>query len=155
MNLFKPIRNTNSRVTFDGADGKKVHGTIIKALTVSRKVLTENSRAFRVEFTSDRWAESSAKIIDMEVDDADAVEVVLRALHKTMTADLCTVPVEVVWETIQYCLYREIDVSRLNDWFANWVDKKNFKKIVDVKEMSELIFPCYTFDHAKGFVSAA
>jgi len=122
-------------------------------LKVSRKVLIDNSEPFKAEFTGKRWEETTQGTVDMEVDTALSVEVSLRALHNNINEEMYVVPVEEVWEVIQYCEYRRIDVSNLRAWFDKWLEVKDIKKIniKDNAEMRKLLFPCYVFNHAKGF----
>lgn len=132
---------------------ENVSGRILAIMKVSRKVLVDNSEPFKFEFTGKRWEEATQGTVDMEVDTVISVEVCLRALHNRMTEEMYAVPVEEVWEVIQYCEYRRIDVSKLKVWFDKWLEVRDIKKIkiVDTDEMRKLLFPCYVFDHAKGF----
>jgi len=100
-----------------------------------------------------RREEAARGTVGMEVDTVISVEVCLRALHNCMTKEMYAVPVEEVWEVIQYCEYRRIDISKPKAWFDKWLDVRDIKKIkiVGIDEMRKLLFPCYVFDHAKGF----
>lgn len=38
----------------------------------------------------------------------------------------------------------------MKEWFARWYEQK---RNIDTTECRELLYPCYTFDHAKGFAA--
>ncbi|KAF8866840.1 hypothetical protein BDZ45DRAFT_768617 [Acephala macrosclerotiorum] len=152
LNLHRILRKDDETETFVGVDGKETRGTIIATMKVSRQVLMDNSRPFKAEFTGKRWKETDASNIDVEIDTLISVEVVLRAIHNTLNDNMygLGVPISEVWEAIQFCDYRQIEVSKLNSWFAKWLERKDMKKLGH-SDMKQLLFPCYTFDHAYGF----
>lgn len=92
-----------------------MRGTIFISIKISRQVLVDNSQPFKAEFTGNRWAEADASTVDMETDNVNSVEVVLRVLHNSLTDDLYTIGIRDVWEVIQYCDYREISVSKMSE----------------------------------------
>lgn len=119
-------------------------------MKVSRQVLINNSRPFKVELTNERWAESHQTIVDMEVDDVASVEIAMRVLHKALSDTVYTASITQVWELVQYCNYRELDTELFESWFAAWLAKKNLKEMKPV-EMLELLTPSYTFNHARAW----
>ena len=151
LRLYKTFDENESFLAANRKD--TVFGRIVAILKVSRKVLVDNSELFKAEFTGRRWQEATQGTVDMEVDTVLSVEVCLRALHNTLTDAMYSVPVEEVWEAIQYCEYRRINFSKLKTWFDKWLEIKDIKniKIKDNAEMRKLLFPCYIFDNAKGF----
>ncbi|KUJ21786.1 uncharacterized protein LY89DRAFT_637739 [Mollisia scopiformis] len=132
-----------------------MRGTVVASMKVNRQVLIDNSQVFKAMMSSDgHWKETYASTIDMEVDNIPSVEVVLRALHGTMKEELygASVSFPDVWEIIQFCSYRQIEVLKLKGWFAKWLENA-LKVKLDHDDLKMLLFPCYTFDHAKGFAS--
>ncbi len=69
-------------------------------MTVSREVLIASSETFRVQLT--RW-DKDTKAVEAELDTLPSVEVVLRALHHTISENnaMYSVETEDVWEVIQ------------------------------------------------------
>jgi len=58
-----------------------------------------------MEFMHTMWAESKHKAADVEVDTMESVEVVLRALHGTITPEMLKVDIRELWEVIQYVYF--------------------------------------------------
>jgi hypothetical protein len=152
LNLYQILRPDDEEEKFIGTGGKMMRGTIVATMKVSRQTLTDNSQSMKAEFTGGRWVETYASTVDMEVDTVESIEVVLRVLHGTMTKILHEIPIKELWEVIQYCQYRQIEVSKLNDWFETWIEKKDYKKL-PYSEMVQLLYPCYVFDHAPAFAT--
>ena len=48
-----------------------------------------------------------------------------------------------------------VKLPSLNTWFSSWYTTKEFyQKELDVPQQSQLLFPCWHFDYAKGFSTA-
>lgn len=136
---------------FDSASGKgQIEGRILATMKVSRQVLIDNSRPFKVELTGERWEESCQSVIDMQVDSVPSVEVALRVIHNALNADIDDMAIPDIWELIQYCDYRELDLEKFESWFAKLMIKKNYTKL-EHGDMVQLLFPAYKFDHAHAF----
>lgn len=153
LNIYQRLRPRDENEKFTDTSGKKRHGTIVAIMKVNRQVLIDNSSHFKAMLTGDSWLESTSSIVDLGVDSFEATEVVFRVLHNSLNDDLYAVSISHVWEVIEYCKSTFIDVSKLRDWFNLWADKKRILRIKKLDEMAQLLLPCYTFDHAKGFVS--
>jgi hypothetical protein len=119
LRLYK-VEDEND--SFLGAGLKTVTtGHILTTMKVSRDVLINNSKVFKVALT--RWAEAKQSTVDIEVDTVAGIEVVLRAIHKTLVDSSYAVSIEEIWEVIQYCKNCEIEAEKLDAWFATSWEK--------------------------------
>jgi hypothetical protein len=136
--------------SFLGADGKElITGRILATMRVSREVLIGNSKVFKVSLNPP-WAEAKQRTVDLPVDKLDGIEVVLRAIHKTLVDASYAIGIEEIWEVIEYCNNREIETEELEEWFDTWWGKRNRKEL-GIDDIRMLLTPAYTFDHAQAF----
>jgi hypothetical protein len=142
----------NENESFLGADREKdITGRILATMAVSREVVLGNSPVYDAFLK--RWAKPNQSTVDFKVDKERAVvgiEVVLRALHKTLLDSSYSIDTEAIWEVIEWCNDRQIETEKLEDWFTTWWEKKDKKKL-EIDEMRMLLTPAYTFDHAHAF----
>lgn len=125
-------------------------------MKVSRKVLMDNSRPFKLELSGERWEESHQNVVDMEFDSLPAIEVAMRVLHKAEVEDSYKISIRDVWELIQYCEYRDLNVALFEEWFANALPKvmppiAGTKLEVKHGAMVQMLFPAYVFNHSLAF----
>ena len=78
------------------------------------------------------------------------MEIWFRALHDTITDGTYTVPLDEMWHLAAACDKYGFDIKILRDWFADWLQLQNTEEL----EPSKLLYPCWVFDHAKGFAAA-
>jgi hypothetical protein len=110
-----------------------------------------NSPVYDAYFT--RWAKPNQCTADFKVDTESAlvgIEVVLRALHKTLLDASYAIDIEAIWEVIEWCNDRQIDTEKLEDWFGTWWEKRD-KKALKIDHMRMLLTPAKIFDHAHAF----
>lgn len=124
-------------------------GHIFATFKVSRKVLVDNSSQFSRLLSSD-FMEARQTSVDIKEGTAASLEVCFRVLHDKMTDEMYNIPNKEVWEVIEVCGYRNLDITKLNGWFAKWWANKDLMAM-ELEEMAQLLFPCHEFDHAQGF----
>jgi hypothetical protein len=138
--------------SFLAADQEKsITRRILATMAVSREVMLEHSPVYDAFFK--RWAKPDQGTVDFKVDKERAlvgIEVVLRALHKTLLDASYAIDIEAIWEVIEWCNNRQIDTEKLEDWFSTWWEKRD-KKNLEIDQMRMLLTPAYTFDHAHAF----
>jgi hypothetical protein len=125
-------------------------------MLVSRQVLIDRIPSFKVELSNKGFKEYGQAVIDVPVDFIEGVEIVLRAAHGEFTDECFTVPIKEVWYCIQFCKERLVQLEKLSSWFAQWLERKKIMELKlwsqnDYMDMMGLLYPCYIFDHAKGF----
>jgi len=134
-------------------------GKILKEMKVSRKVMIDNSTFFKSMLTKN-WSEKAQEVVDIEISetsDVHSAELWFRVFHgNDLPSDLYKLPIKVVWEVIQYAGFlqgassTQADLTKLRTWFAGLLELKDINKLSH-KELRMLLYPCYVFDHAKGF----
>ena len=132
---------------------------------VSKAVLSKNSTVFAAMFVPSHWRESQMELVKLEEDSVASMNIWLRILHGT-DADHC-VPLEEMWRLVAACDKFHFNLSLLKPWFAEWYKKYDIEqcyrnwafnddrghRTVQLNPRS-LLYPCYIFDHAKGFKRA-
>lgn len=108
-------------------------------MKVCRQVLIDNSKVFKASLT--RWAESRQTVTDIQVDSITGIEVVLRVIHDKLIESSYAIQIPEIWFPIHYCCNeRDIDLKKLNGWFATVIEKKELAKL-DHEQMRMLLFP--------------
>ncbi|THW23788.1 hypothetical protein D6D23_05490 [Aureobasidium pullulans] len=149
------------RVSSRGA--QHVLGGTIKAITdfdVNVHVIRRNSEVLRAQMT-DGSSKAGQNFLLLEEHKAPAVQVILCALHskyddwsnsecgKSITRETLHLPVRNLWDVIFSARKLKIEKFRLDAWFELWYEQNAAK--TDTKF---LLYPCYMFNHAKGFAAA-
>lgn len=73
-----------------------------------------------------------------------------RVLHAVAVDNTGAVPIDEMWFLAAACDKYNLDIGDLKDWFALWYGMQD----VEILEPRELLYPCWIFDHAKGFAAA-
>ena len=132
---------------------------------VSKAVLSKNSTVFAAMFVPSHWRESQMELVKLEEDSLASMNIWLRILHDTDPGH--DVPLEEMWRLVAACDKYHFNLSLLKPWFAEWYKKYDRKqcyrnwafndnkghRIVRLNPRS-LLYPCYIFDHADGFMEA-
>ena len=130
---------------------------------VSKEVLSKDSTVFAAMFVPTHWRESQMELVKLEDDSVASMDIWLRILHGT---DLVyDVPLEEMWRLVAACDKYHFNLGILKPWFAVWYQKydinqyyrnwgsKDSHGTIRLKPQS-LLYPCYIFDHAEGFMRA-
>ena len=130
---------------------------------VSKEVLSKNSTILAAMFVPSHWRESQMKLVPLKDDSVASMNIWLRILHDT-DPDYY-VPLEEMWRLVAACDKYHFNLTLLKPWFAEWYKKYDSKqyyrnwaskddhRIVRLDPRS-LLYPCYIFDHAEGFMEA-
>ena len=147
-------------------DGKR-SVKMTQQFRVSKAVLSKNSTFFAAMFVPSHWRESQMELVKLEEDSVASMNIWLRILHGT---DLDhNVPLDEMWRLVAACDKYHFNLDLLKPWFAEWYEYKNS----DIEQYyrnwafnddrahrihrlnpRSLLYPCYIFDHAKGFERA-
>lgn len=125
-------------------------------MKVSRKVLIENSRSFKVELSGERWEEAHQNVVDMEADSLAATEIAMRVLHGAVVESSYKIRIFQIWELVQYCQYRHLKVELFEEWFTMVLPHvmsqiRDEKPDARHKVMRQMLFPAYVFNHSAAF----
>ena len=132
---------------------------------VSKAVLSKNSTVFVAMFVPSHWRESQVESVKIEEDSVASMNIWLRILHGT-DPDHC-VPLEEMWRLVAACDKYHFNLNLLKPWFAEWYKKYDRNQCyrnwafnddrchrIDRLNPRSLLYPCYIFDHADGFMEA-
>ncbi|KAL9634571.1 MAG: hypothetical protein Q9164_004018 [Protoblastenia rupestris] len=129
---------------------------------VSREILINNSRVFATMLRTDFYKEGSRNRIRLEDDNVMSMEIWLRVWHKL--SNIYTAKLEEMWHLVAACDKYHLDITLLKPWYALWYQNhdidhyyanwSNHRKDNRVLSPRSLLFPCWRFDHAKGFMEA-
>ena len=130
----------------DEDSGKKTKW--ILTLKASKKVLSDNSRVFKVQIMSN-FKEMTATTIELETDNVEAMLLWFRLLHGHNVSNTVGAPIEDLWTIVALADEREFDLKKLFPWFQSWY-RANATKY----KARQLLYPCFIFDHPEGFAKA-
>ena len=129
---------------------------------VRREVLTKHSDVFAAMFRP-HWKEAEQESIKLEEDSVASMDIWFRLLHHTEL--VYDVRLEEMWRLAAAGNKYHFDIKMLKPWFAKWYQKHDVDQYYtnwgtkDKREMypldpRSLLFPCWRFDYAKGFMRA-
>jgi hypothetical protein len=88
-------------------------------------------------------------------DDPAAWKIWLQVIHSSVKKDSYEVSIVTVWNMLviadKYQLSPKTEAAK--QWFATWYDR--WGDPVTVEQCSEALYPCHTFNHARGFATAS
>lgn len=124
-------------------------------IRVDKAKLMEHSKYFQKMF-SGRWAEEESNTITLEEDTVKSMEVWFRLFHNTLSAlSFDSIHVSDIWNIIMASDKYEFDRKYLAEWFSRWFEWKMAQKTTNPNDAMDLkrqlLFPCYSFNYAKGF----
>ncbi|CAF9909271.1 MAG: hypothetical protein HETSPECPRED_008905 [Heterodermia speciosa] len=117
---------------------------------VTKQVLTDSSPVLRKRFESHPSSDVASPALRTEEDSISSMEIWLRVLHKTVIPDTYKVAIYEMWYLAAASENYQFDIKRLKTWFEEWYIQQK----VDPYSFRQLLFPCWTFDHARGFLNA-
>jgi hypothetical protein len=120
---------------------------------VSKKVLCEVDY-FKVVI-SRNFGDTGKDSYEVKEDDPAALKVWLELLHRRMTASSLKVSIATVWHVLIVARKYDFDVlgEGAQAWFNKWYMDTTRGKEFNTAQCRELIYPCYTFNHAHAFAA--
>jgi hypothetical protein len=147
--ILRLYQRTFGGETFVGGSDETVSGRILATFRVSRQVLSDNSSYFKTLLRG-AFHEAGQSVVDVRDGTINSLELVFRVIHDKMTIEMYSIPVADVWEVIEVCNYRNVDIEEFETWFARWIRSKQ-QNSLDIEDMRMLLYPCHEFDHAVCF----
>ena len=99
---------------------------------------------------SSDFKEVTSDAVVLEGDHTRSIDIWFRAIHDAIHSDY-TVPLAEMWHIVAAGDKYDLDIKLLWPWFAKWYDLQN----ISILDARQLLYPCYTFNHAQGFMSAS
>lgn len=116
---------------------------------VSREVLSSKSPVFKTLLMSN-FTEAKKDMVTLEGDKVASMDIWFRILHAVDVEDIQSTALAEMWPIVAACDKYNLDILDLKGWFAEWYEKKGRTH----QDARELLYPCWIFDHAKGFAAA-
>lgn len=114
--------------------------------SVNRSVLIKNSKYFS-RLLAGGFKEEKQSTVTLHDDRITAISIWLKCLHDVDLTDIYDVSHHEIWYLVATADKYNFEVKRLKGWFAEWYRHAKLDQI----DSNELLFPCWIFDHAKGF----
>ncbi|KAL8691726.1 MAG: hypothetical protein Q9218_003119 [Villophora microphyllina] len=112
---------------------------------VSREVLKSVSQVMLGMLAGAYWKETGQHFVSLGEGFVAVTEVWLRVVHQAQPSyDLNFLQ---IWYLVQALDYYHVDLNLFRLWFAAWYDKFDVTR----QHPSELLYPTWRFDHARGF----
>jgi hypothetical protein len=120
---------------------------------VSRATL-EHIPYFRAIFPHRGFRDTGNDYHELHEDDPAAWKIWLQIIHDSLNRDSYEVGIATVWNVLVIADKYQLSPKheKAKRWFAKWYDISGDPVTVD--ECSEALYPCHTFDHARGFAFA-
>ena len=138
-----------------------IRGT--EVFKVSRNIHMASSQVF-TSMLGGGWKEAHRSAVTLKDWSILYMKIWLQVLHDVHpTLD---VSIEAMWHMAKIADCYRFDVLKLKDWFASWYEKQPVTEWYahyrddyqhrddDLPNPKWLLYPCYTFDHYKGFMEA-
>ncbi|KAL8678703.1 MAG: hypothetical protein Q9186_004978 [Xanthomendoza sp. 1 TL-2023] len=127
---------------------------------VSRGTLAESSEYFTILLRTTNFKEAHKPAVKLEDDSVASMEIWFQIVHGVkVTYD---VGLGEVWHLAAAGKKYRMNMTELSPWFATWYDRQDIDKwyhnalqenlLSTLPDPRLLLYPCYTFDHAKGFL---
>ncbi|KAI9649048.1 hypothetical protein NHQ30_001615 [Ciborinia camelliae] len=144
------IRLVDQKTTIDPyTEEKSEEIAVCATYRVCRKVLTDNSPVFNTLLRG--WAiESKQTIVDIYDGTVKSYELWFRILHNAMIPEMYDLDVAEIYEAIQICGYRELQIHKLKDWSPKWMLGQKVDK-TSLDDMKSLLYVAKELDHIKEF----
>lgn len=155
------LRVTQHTRTQKAAEDGRNKTKAVVDFQVTRQYLVDNSESDFLKrlLTTRHFAEAGKRIIDLDEQNPLAIEVILctiyrkdegwrsSALGQEVTARTLKLHWEYLWDVVASTRYFMIEFFNLDTWFGLWYEKNH------TADNSKLLYPCYQFNHAVGFLS--
>jgi hypothetical protein len=125
---------------------------------VSHTVVSAASVVFEKMLDPDSpFKEATVGSVDLLEDHPGSIEVWFKLLHSVndLASTYSKTSITGVWEFLDTAHKYAIDPTQdsAKMWFANWYDHQKHQEF-NYEDYQSLLFPCHTFNHAKGFAAA-
>ena len=117
---------------------------------VNRETLANASPVFERMLNMSNFKEATSDSVELEGDHVKSMEIWFRAVHNAAHVNFA-VPLSEIWYIIAADDKYNLDITVLRVWFEHWYDLQS----IDMLDARKLLYPCFTFDHAKGFMKAS
>lgn len=145
-----------------GEDGRdKIKAVVDFYITRETLIENPNSDLIKKLWTTPEFTKLGKGIINLDEHDPSAVEVILcavyrkdeiwksSALGREVIARSLDLDWEDLWEVVVSNRYLSIKSLYLNEWFETWYERHGRAH----EQGSNLLYPCFVFNHAKGFMT--
>lgn len=109
---------------------------------------------FRAILSPRGFRDTGQDYYELHEDDPAAWMIWLQLIHDSVDAGSYEVGIATVWNVLviadKYQLSPKHEAAK--EWFAEWYKCSGDPRTMD--DCSEALYPCHTFDHAKGFAQA-
>lgn len=130
-------------------------------LKVKRDTLINAAEYFK-KLVDGGFKESQQSIVELKEDSAESAEGVivwLKILHGSHVKSTYSINLRGIWEVLAAAHKYGLDPKSKEGkaWFEGWYSANQSKadgKKFDFKDYQSLMFPCHTFEHARGFTVA-
>jgi hypothetical protein len=140
----------------DASGSVTFHDTPTKAhdFAVSRSTLGRIPY-FRAIFSPRGFRDTGNEYHELLEDDPAAWKVWLQIIHDSLTRDSYEVGIATIWNMLVIADKYQLSPrhEKAKEWFAKWYHTSGDPVTVD--DCSEALYPCHTFDHARGFAYAS
>ncbi|KAK4546193.1 hypothetical protein LTR36_002330 [Oleoguttula mirabilis] len=148
------VTRTGGDATVTESKPYKVH-----EFKVKRDTLSNSGPYFRKLLSDGNFKEAGQDTIDLHEDGSVVGFIVwFKVLHATVDDTTYQASIDDIWNMLatahKYGFDPRSEAAR--GWFAKWYDAQQTtrERSFDYKDHAQLLFPCYTFDHAQGFRAA-
>ncbi|KAL8786099.1 MAG: hypothetical protein Q9213_002962 [Squamulea squamosa] len=127
---------------------------------VSRDVMAESSDVWKVLFHSQDWKEAGQDVIKLQDDSVVSMEVWFQLLHGTTTR--YDISLYELWHLAAAGKKYRLNITDLKPWFEVWYKRQQIDSWYQLSLRKELrstvpnpralLYPCWIFDHIKGFM---
>ncbi|KAK5124014.1 hypothetical protein LTR85_002211 [Meristemomyces frigidus] len=147
------ITRTEGDDTVTESKPSKVH-----EFKVKRDALLSSGPYFRKLLSDGSFKEASQDTVDLHEDSAKGMTIWFKILHGSVDDTTYQASIDDLWHLLATAHKYGFDPKSeaAVGWFGKWYDvqTRNHERSFDYKEHAQLLFPCYTFDHAQGFRAA-
>ena len=129
---------------------------------VRMEVLIEHSMILAAMLRSSLCTKAQKDFITLDDDSVASMDIWFRVLHKHDPN--YDVPLQEMWLLVATCDKYKSDLNMLKPWFAGWYQEHNIEQYYANWNESRyntvpltprsLLYPCWIFDHAIGFMRA-
>lgn len=127
---------------------------------VSREVLVKSSQYFTVLLCSSKYGEANKDSITLHDSSVASMAIWFRVLHGAEPD--YDVKLDEMWHLVAACDKYQFEITKLRVWFAKWYRKQPIEHWLKLSmnkalhnqapDPRSLLYPCWIFDHAKGFM---
>lgn len=129
--------------------------TKVHEFKVKREALINGAPYFKTLLGDAHFKEGNQDVVDLHEDRAIGLSVWFQLLHNKVTAESYEVRIEGIWDMLLVAEKYGFNpkATEATTWFETWFkhQKTNPETKFDYEDYQMLLFPCHTFEYAKGF----